>query len=209
MSFSIQYDLENSNITLTDYLTAWSNKFGDAQHNSEHGVDNTNSGGFNPGPFDGTQYGITSPSNSSTALLAEGNLHYTLFSEPTHTLWGNLDNLSFGDGLNQAANGAYTLLAPEVTFSDLGLSSAQSEGRAGTVHEVVYGLMSGDVNPLLAELSSIFDTLNSDAFGADFSALDADGDGTITSAEIASYTGPTSISVDVVGVAETADLLAA
>ncbi|MFP9229661.1 heme acquisition protein HasA [Pectobacterium cacticida] len=214
MSFSITYSPAFIDANISNYLTTWSGQFGDVNHTLGN-VNNNNTGGFYGGEtfIDGTQYAITSTANNVSALIAEGDLTYTLFAEPAHTLYGSLDSLTFGNGLKggTATGTEYSLTDTQVAFSGLDITSGTSEGQSGEVHQVVYGLMGGTVQSLLDSLESIFSNLNApnNAFDASFSALDANSDGIITEAEIASYTAPAA-SVDVVGVADTTvDLLAA
>ncbi|WP_409307319.1 heme acquisition protein HasA [Pectobacterium sp. B1J-3] len=203
MSFAITYDSYYANYSITDYLTEWSAAFGDVEHtagNTEVGGNNT--GGFYGGDtfIDGTQYGITSTQNEFSALIAEGDLTYTLFSSPAHTLYGDLDSLSFGNVLKGGTTEGttYSLAEPEVTFSGLDLSTDVANltlDNRGVVHDVVYGLMSGDVQPLLTALTSAGIDINASLDSLSFATATAD-------AAIA-----TDATIDVVGVADTADLL--
>ncbi|MEC5344548.1 heme acquisition protein HasA [Brenneria populi] len=212
MSFSITYDVNNTEVSsysISEYLDAWSAEFGDVNHTVGNVTEN-NTGGFYGGTTtSGTQYAITSTNNDYSALIAEGDLTYTLFNDPAHTLYGTLDSVSLGDGLQGGGSTGteYYLDAPQVSFDGLDITSDISEGQSGAVHQIVYGLMSGDVTPLNDALSSIFDNLDaSSAFDASFAALDGDSDGTITEAEITAYAD----AVTTTGVADTsAELLAA
>ena len=85
MSISISYSTTYSGWTVADYLADWSAYFGDVNHRPGQVVDGSNTGGFNPGPFDGSQYALKSTA-SDAAFIAGGDLHYTLFSNPSHTL---------------------------------------------------------------------------------------------------------------------------
>lgn len=155
MSISISYSTTYAASTVAQYLNDWSAYFGDLNHREGSVKEGVNTGGFNPGPFDGTQYGVTS-SVSDAAVVAEGSLHYTLFNPPTHTLWGSLDGLTLGDTLaGGASSGGYTIANQEVSFTNLGLSSLQSEGRDGQVHKIVYGLMSGDSSALASAIDTL------------------------------------------------------
>lgn len=160
MSFSVNYDAEWANTSVAEYLADWSALFGDINHRPGH-VDtgpNGNTGGFCPGPLSGSQYAVGS-THSSAAVIAGGDLHYTLFSDPAHTFWGTIDSLQFGLGLNKPtlSNANYTLNDVEVRFDGLGdyLTAAQAKGHDGIVHEVMYGLMSGDASALTDVLDTI------------------------------------------------------
>ena len=159
MSSSISYSATYGGNTVAQYLTDWSAYFGDVNHRPGEVVDGTNTGGFNPGPFDGTQYAIKSTA-SDAAFVADGNLHYTLFSNPSHTLWGSLDSVSLGDTLAGGSGSNYHLVSQEVSFSNLGLNSLKDEGRAGEVHKVVYGLMSGDSSALAGEIDALLKAID-------------------------------------------------
>ncbi len=215
MSFSINYNSDVSSDTISAYLASFASAFGDVDHTNGN-VDDSNSGGFYGGGFfDGTQYGITSTANDISAVLAEGDLNYTFFTSPAHTLYGDLDTVTLGDSLLGGSDTAYSIDEVGASFDGLDLSSASSEGHSGTVHQVIYGLMEGDVDPLEAALADIFDGIlsvtdsQSNAASifntATFAGLDDNSDGTITEAEITAYA---SASVATVGVHEDAGDLA-
>jgi len=215
MSFSINYNSDVSSDTISAYLASFASAFGDVDHTNGN-VDDNNSGGFYGGGFfDGTQYGITSTANDISAVLAEGDLNYTFFTSPAHTLYGDLDTVTLGDSLLGGSDTAYSIDEVGASFDGLDLSSASSEGHSGTVHQVIYGLMEGDVDPLEAALADIFDGIlsvtdsQSNAASifntATFAGLDDNSDGTITEAEITAYA---SASVATVGVHEDAGDLA-
>ncbi|HEC56264.1 MAG TPA: heme acquisition protein HasAp [Gammaproteobacteria bacterium] len=155
MSISISYSTTYAANTVAEYLSDWSAYFGDLNHREGSVKEGSNTGGFNPGPFDGTQYGVSS-TVSNAAVVANGDLHYTLFNPPSHTLWGSIDSLNLGTILSGgASSGGYTLTEQEVSFTNLGLSSLQSEGRDGQVHQIIYGLMSGDSSALTSAIDSL------------------------------------------------------
>jgi len=95
MSISISYSTTYATNTVAEYLSDWSAYFGDLNHREGSVKEGSNTGGFNPGPFDGTQYGVSS-TESNAAVVANGDLHYTLFNPPSHTLWGSIDSLNLG-----------------------------------------------------------------------------------------------------------------
>lgn len=197
MSISITYSTTYSGWTISDYLADWTGYFGDANHRVGEVEDGVNTGGFYPGALDGTQYSLTSP-NSDAGFIAEGNLEYTLFDEPAHTLWGELDSVSLGTDLVTTGSGFD--FAPggwEVTFSGLDLSSTRGEGHSGIVHQVVYGLMSGNATALEGVLNDLLD---------DYGVSTAD---TFDVVAVALTSGPLSTgSAELIGVPELADDLA-
>ncbi len=71
--------------------------------------------------------------------------------------YGQLDSLSFGDGLSGGDTSPYSIQVPDVSFGGLNLSSLQAQGHDGVVHQVVYGLMSGDTGALETALNGILD----------------------------------------------------
>ncbi|MEK1943439.1 MAG: heme acquisition protein HasA [Pseudomonas sp.] len=155
MSLSITYDTTYASWTIADYLADWAGYFGDADHRIGEVEDGVNTGGFYPGSLSGTQYALSSP-NSDAGFIAGGSLTYSLFSPPAHTVYGSLDSISLGTDVAENTSGFY--FAPgdqEVSFNGLGLSSALSEGHDGVVHEVIYGLMSGDATALDSALDTI------------------------------------------------------
>ncbi|GAA3590424.1 heme acquisition protein HasA [Gibbsiella greigii] len=186
MSFSIQYDTDFASYTIAEYLDEWATLFGDSNHTSGN-VDDNNSGGFwgeTNATYGGTQYSLTSTVNNTTAFIAEGDLVYE-FS--THTLTGTVDSLDFGEDLQLSNSTGYSLQSLEVTFN--GLADIVTD-----VHDVIYGLMRGDVSYLLDSLETAGIDTNAtlETYAATAAALTAD-----------------STTVDVVGVADSADLLLA
>lgn len=155
MSFSVNYDPEWANTSVADYIADWSAYFGDINHRPGHVIDGVNTGGLYPSFKEATQYAVTS-THSPAAVIAEGDLHYTLFNNPAHTFYGTIDSLQFGANSTPGANG-YTLQSVEVRFDGLGdyLTAAQAKGHDGIVHQVMYGLMSGDASALTDALDHI------------------------------------------------------
>ncbi|MFP6847647.1 MAG: heme acquisition protein HasA [Pseudomonas sp.] len=189
MSLSITYDTTYASWTVADYLADWAGYFGDANHRIGEVEDGVNTGGFYPGSLSGTQYALSSP-NSDAGFIAGGSLTYSLFADPAHTVYGSLDSISLGTDVAENASGFY--FAPgfeEVSFDGLGLSSLLSEGHDGVVHEVIYGLMSGDATALDTALDGILA-----AYG-----VDTDDTFDVVAAALAS--GPLSVSpAEAVGV---------
>lgn len=159
MSFSVNYDAEWADTSVAEYLADWSAFFGDILANAGTLIpifqSDFHSGGFYPGFLSGSQFAVDS-TYSPAAVIAGGDLHYTLFSQPAHTLWGAIDSLQFGGCLSKGSGG-YTLQEVEVRFDGLGdyLHSTQAEGHEGIVHQVMFGIMSGDVTPLTQVLDTI------------------------------------------------------
>ena len=186
MSISISYSTTYAANTVAEYLSDWSAYFGDLNHREGSVKEGSNTGGFNPGPFDGTQYGVSS-TVSNAAVVANGDLHYTLFNPPSHTLWGSIDSLNLGTILSGgASSGGYTLTEQEVSFTNLGLSSLQSEGRDGQVHQIIYGLMSGDSSALTSAIDSLLKDIDpSLSVNSTFDQLAAAGVAQVDSASFA------------------------
>nr|WP_276203126.1 heme acquisition protein HasA [Pectobacterium brasiliense] len=91
-------------------------------------------------------------------------------------------------------------MAQRITFSGLGLSTDVANltvSDRGVVHDVIYGLMGGQVQPLLTALTNAGIDINASLDSLSFATATSD----------AALSADTV--VDVVGVAETADLLAA
>lgn len=189
MSLSISYSTTYANWTLSDYLADWAGYFGDADHREGSVEDGVNTGGFYPGSLSGTQYALTSP-NSDAGFVAEGNLTYSLFANPAHTLYGNLDEVSLGSKLVETSSGfEFTAGYEEVSFGGLGLFTDVADlttADRGIVHDVIYGLMSGNASALEGVLNDLLDdygvstadtfedvyaALNSSALSADSAAL--------------------------------------
>lgn len=191
MSLSITYSTTYASWTVADYLADWAGYFGDANHRIgevEEGGPNT--GGFYPGSLSGTQYSLSSQ-ESDAGFIAGGTLQYSLFSPPAHTVYGSLDSISLGTDVTYSATSGFGF-APgeeEVSFDGLGLSSLLSEGHAGVVHQVIYGLMSGDATALDTALDGIL------------AAYGVDTDDTFDVVAAALTSGPLSVSpAEAVGV---------
>jgi len=159
MSISITYTTTYSGWTISDYLADWTGYFGDADHRTGTVEDGVNTGGFYPGSLSGTQYALSSP-NSDAGFVAEGDLTYTLFNSPAHTLYGSLDEVSLGSKLIETSSGfEFTPGYEEVSFSGLGLFTDVNDLTTtdrGIVHDVVYGLMSGNAAALEGVLNDLF-----------------------------------------------------
>ncbi|MEH0832485.1 heme acquisition protein HasA [Pectobacterium cacticida] len=199
MAFEINYDSAFSSYSITSYLTSWATDFGDPGHGGPAGGGNSGSfyGSSSGSLFDGSQYGLQASATNATAFIADGDLHYSFRDAGNpHTLYGELDKLSFGEGLEGGSTSNFTLTDLQVSFSGLDLSSLLTEGQTADLHQAVYGLMRGDVDPLLNVLSNAGIDVTSSF--ADLSVAHA------TTDSLADAT------VDVVGVADTTvDLLAA
>ncbi|MCJ8348134.1 heme acquisition protein HasA [Moritella sp.] len=131
-------------------------------------------GSFNGGTFSGSQFGLeTNKSGSDNAFVASAadgdSITYSFFSNPSHTLYGELDSLDLGVGLDKSG--------PEwSTDSSMlginGLSEFINDGRddAGNViarttgnndvHNIVWGLMHGDTSALATVMSDAGVDLN-------------------------------------------------
>lgn len=122
-------------------------------------IDEGNFGYFRDSFEKSKEYGVAEDRQPGTqiysdgaALLAGGALTYSL---STHTLTGKLDTLSFGTGLDgvNAASGVthanISLDETDLSFAGLGLNSARKDG----VHDILYGLMTGDADAFLNYLS--------------------------------------------------------
>ena len=71
-----------------------------------------------------------------------------------------MDTISLGDTLAGGSGSNYNLVSQEVSFTNLGLNSLKEEGRAGEVHKVVYGLMSGDSSALAGEIDALLKAID-------------------------------------------------
>jgi len=200
MSLSISYSSTYASWTVSDYLADWAGYFGDADHRAGTVEDGVNTGGFYPGSLSGTQYALSSP-NSDAGFVAEGDLTYTLFNSPAHTLYGSLDEVSLGSKLIATSSGFdFTPGYEEVSFSGLGLFTDVADlttSDRGIVHDVIYGLMSGNATALegvLNDLLGDYGVSTTDTFDVVAAALSA---------------GPLSTgSAELIGVPELADDLA-
>jgi len=167
MNISVNYKADLGATKISDYLQSWETGFSTAGHGK------ANTGAFNTaGVFPSTkgeQYG-TSGKDSEYAMIAESNtsngLNYVfkLFGgDPNmnHYLWGTLDNVELGQKLTGGKGTNFSLAENNVSFNGLDLSAPEGAGRAGNpVHEVVYGLMNGNADPLEATLNKLLSEYN-------------------------------------------------
>lgn len=151
MSNYVSYDAYYADWTVGAFLSDWSAYFGDVDHRVGHVDEGVNTGGFNPGPFAGTQYALPSV-QSPAAFIAEGNLTYSYMAG--HVLYGDLNTVELGATLDNSAG--YSLTNLDVRFENLGLSSTLGDGWSGVVHQVVSGLMAGNTTALEGVLESLF-----------------------------------------------------
>ena len=170
----VNWDINNDgavNNTLNDYLLTFSG-FTAGTWDTLSGA-NFNGGGF--GRYHGTQFGLKSIESESSfvASATDGNeLYYTLFSSPRHTMYGDLDVLDLGSGAIDKSTDVWETGTPMVEIT--GLSSVtnggiyengeiidQSTGE-NDVHNIVYGLMSGDASALAEILSAAGVDLNAE-----------------------------------------------
>ncbi|MFJ4141947.1 heme acquisition protein HasA [Pseudomonas sp. NPDC089734] len=155
--------------------------------------DHASSGGFNSTSFTpdfqmyGTQYANeTEATGYTSAFVAEAsageNLYYSFFTAPTHTLYGELDSLSFGSDLSNVSS-QWSLGSTLLDITGLSEIINNGQNADGTViagnstytsdndvHNIVWGLLNGETDALAAVLDDYFD-LNA--------SLDASG-GTLT-----------------------------
>ncbi|ANF58972.1 heme acquisition protein HasA [Halotalea alkalilenta] len=131
------------NDSLYDVLIAF-------QNNGLEGSHPNNTGGFyGGGSFSGTSYSYVDAS-LGFAFQATGDLNYyfpplngNVGDGPTsHTLWGSIDSITLGGGLNSDGSVADAF----ITFTfDEAITGDVSEGRTNDVHDVIWGLMNGSV----------------------------------------------------------------
>ena len=160
MSLSVTYSASFANFTVDQYLSAWATGFKTADHNA------SNTGGFNEGGTDGSQYAIRGTNGSNFAVIAESDtptgLHYVWNASlpagdnQNHYLYGELDTVTLGNTLLRDASGNYSVQALAVSFDGLDLNAAQGAGRAGNdVHNVIYNLMQGKTSGLETVLDNL------------------------------------------------------
>lgn len=121
------------------------------------------------GPFSGTQY-VLEGENPDLDLgfiveAADGEyLNYTFFSGPSHTMYGEIESITFGSGLTQGADGEYYFTEELVSFEGLdtiGLNGGIDENgnvidrNSGNnhTHNLINSLKDGDPSVLEALLA--------------------------------------------------------
>ncbi|MDE1168254.1 MAG: heme acquisition protein HasA [Pseudomonas sp.] len=167
MTISVNYPADQGATSIQSYLNSWGSGFSTAGHGKANTGSFNKSNGLNP---EGEQYG-TKAKEGNYAFVAESNtdtgLHYQFkifepsTSNQNHYLWGNLDNIKLGEGLQGGKGTNFTLKQNEVSFNGLDLTAEYGAGRAGNpVHELVYGLMKGETTQLEARLNDLLDDYN-------------------------------------------------
>lgn len=121
-------------------------------------LQNMNFGYFYNNMNSASEYGLAETKEDTAftggaAMKATGNLSYSL---STHNVTGRLDTLAFGSELEGVTAGYGTtstkmsLGTTDLTFKNLGLDAADGDA----VHEILYGLMTGDASDFLAYLKT-------------------------------------------------------
>jgi len=202
MTISITYNSAFGAFSVQDALSAWSTGFTTAGH----GTGNT--GGFNTGgrAMTGEQYATHGAQGSEYAFIAASDtdkgLNYVFDPKVSpgdnmnHYLWGELDTVTLGTGL-QGGNGTdFGLNDYTVSFNGLDLSAASDAGRAGNaVQDVIYGLMKGDVSGLEGALNNLLS-----GFGLSTDSTFDD----LAAAGVAHADAPLAADIDLVGVQDVA-----
>ncbi|WP_253445237.1 heme acquisition protein HasA [Halomonas sp. Y3] len=139
MSFNITYDAQFADWSLADYLAEWSFDF----QNSDHGDSNT--GGFNSGGLSGEEYAITGSGNDFAFIAGSDTTNGLQYDLGAHVLSGDLDSVQFGYGLTGPTGGAFGLSDWALGIEGL---DASGSGAGNDVHEIVWGLMNGNIGEL-------------------------------------------------------------
>ncbi|MGO4801237.1 heme acquisition protein HasA [Pseudomonas sp. W22_MBD1_FP4] len=167
MTISVSYDSILSDVTVSEYLSAWALGFNTAGHGS------SNTGGFSNGSLAGDQYATHGANSSDYAFIADSDtsngLHYVFnpllpaSSNQNHFLWGELDNVQLGTGLGGGSGSDFSLTDFKVAFNGLDLSAASDAGRVGNeVQSVIYGLMQGNTSALETVLADLLGAIGED-----------------------------------------------
>ncbi len=145
---------DSSTSTLEDVLYNWS-------ADGIPGTHPSNTGGFYTGGvasgFSGDTYAFTTGSGYAFSVTGELSYYFPPISGSTvpgatpHTLYGTLESISFGGGLN--ADGSVDSPFLTISFDDP-ITSALLEGHAGDVHTLINDLMGASVDQLLSVLET-------------------------------------------------------
>lgn len=163
MAITLRAGASAKGIDFTTYFDTFLGKSGDDDHGG-------NPTFYGDSTYAGDQLALTY--TNDRLVLAEGDdLNYTF---ATHVLAGELDSLAFGsygDNYSIGADGLLTGTVAVLTVSGLDLSSAA--GVKGDVHDVIYGLMGSNADPLLdiidAEAQIVHGSSGGDKYvGTDF-----------------------------------------
>lgn len=191
MSVTVNYgntwsDYNDSNLTfnwsnLNEFFAVYDAHFDVASHSDNPGafagpedpnpLVSTGIWGSLFGPFSGTQY-VLEGENANLDLgfiveAADGEyLNYTFFSGPSHTMYGEIESITFGSGLTQdATTGEYYFTEELVSFEGLdtiGLNGGvDSNGNVigrntgnNDTHNLINSLKDGDPSELIAVLTN-------------------------------------------------------
>lgn len=173
--------------TLRDVLYEW-------QNNGLAGSHPANTGGFFPGPFSGTSYSYGDATlGYSFQVTGDLNYYFAGVSEPTvpgatnHTLYGEIDTITIGAGLDDVTGEVTT---PLFTFTfDDPLEGDLLDGRTNVVHDVIWGLMNGSVTGATDSLGTIspgglIAALEDNGLDVDLSVADLTGSSFLAESEL-------------------------
>ncbi|MGN1570377.1 heme acquisition protein HasA [Yersinia enterocolitica] len=160
MTVSIQYKSQFADYTLSSLTQQWAAKNGDIKDTGAEGY-SRDFGQFSggSGPFNGTQYSVSSSHGTGTAMVVEGDLKYSFI--PQHTFYGKMEGLELGEELANNPNGIGKKL-DDVQLKMCGLditgdydpAKTKEENHQGEMHKATYGLMRGNAEPLLEILQA-------------------------------------------------------
>lgn len=177
------------NFGLEDYLDYYESTFALSYHYETGGFSSTNStaavvNGTNYGStYADAQYASESSATGQTSAFIAGaapgeQLIYTLFNQPTHTLLGPLDTLSFGAGLG-TSSGAWSF-SGDTYLTISGLDSVLNGGLDSNgapipwatgnndVHNVIYPLLGGSAQGVRDVFDEFGITINGTAGNDEF-----------------------------------------
>ncbi|MGN2190586.1 heme acquisition protein HasA [Yersinia enterocolitica] len=158
MTVSIQYNGRFADYTLSSLTQQWATKNGDIKDTGAEGYYKDIGQFFGGGPFNGTQYSVSSSHCTDTGMIVEGDLKYTFAQE---TFYGKMESLELGEDLNNNSNGIgknlddvqLKLCNLDIT-GDFDANKTMAENHQGEMHKATYGLMRGNAEPLLEILQA-------------------------------------------------------
>jgi hypothetical protein len=148
MATLISTSASNAGSTIADVLNNWVGGFG----GSAHGAANT--GGFNGGPFSGTQYSTSSKAGDS-AFIAQSDTGLS-YDISKHVVTGDLDSLMFGAKLDKTGTD-FTLEKTDLSFTDLNWNSTTTNAALTDLQTV----NTSNPAPVLEQISDLLAGLES------------------------------------------------
>lgn len=112
------------------------------------------------GVFEGDEYAFSSSTQSNlttpigtayqSVIIEAASGNSLAYDFPTHTLTGSVDEIGFGHGLSYSSGTDSYSQTSDIAITGLGVTGS---GAGNAVHNLVYGLMTGNLTSLYSQLN--------------------------------------------------------